>query len=166
MKTHFLQLPFLKLQFSRIAISVLALAAAIAAPLPAVAALGGDVASVQADQARMKAELRIQTGQAYTVHELHEAGGNVIKEFISPAGKVFAVTWSGRSIPDMRQLLGTYFDQFSQAVQTRARRLGRAPLNIHHNGLVVQSGGHMRTFSGRAYLSDKLPEGVSLDAIH
>ncbi|MGH9529740.1 MAG: DUF2844 domain-containing protein [Terriglobales bacterium] len=155
----------LQLQFGQVLIALLVSIATIAGAVPAFAALGGDVASVQADQAHMKAALQIQIGQAYTVHELHETHGNVVKEFVSPAGKVFAVSWSGRSIPDMRQLLGTYFDQFSQAAQTRVRRPGRAPLNIHQNGLVVQSGGHMRAFFGRAYLSDKLPEGVSLDAI-
>lgn len=133
--------------------------------LPAMAALGGNVSSVQQDQAQMKAALSIRTGQAYTVHELHQESGTVVKEFISPAGKVFAVSWSGPFIPDLRQLLGEYFDKFSQAAQTRARRPGRAPLMIEQDGLVVQSGGHMRAFTGRAYLTDKLPEGVSTDAI-
>ncbi len=140
-------------------------AGAIASPYRAVAALGGDVSSVQDDQQHMKAALRIQTGQAFTVHELHQDGGTVVKEFIAPTGKVFAVSWSGPFIPDLRQLLGTYFDQFSQAAQTRARRPGRAPLNIQQNGLVVQSGGHMRAFFGKAYLSDKLPETVTAEMI-
>ncbi len=97
-------------------------------PRPAFAALGGDVSSVQADQAHMNAQLRIQTGQAYTVHELHQTNGTVVKEFISPAGKVFAVSWSGAFMPDLRQLMGTYFGQFSQAVQTRRPASGtRAP---------------------------------------
>lgn len=138
---------------------------AIASPLPAVAALGGDVSSVQNDQAHMKAALSIQTGQAYTVHQLHQESGTVVKEFISPAGKVFAVSWSGPFIPDLRQLLGEYFDKYSQMVQTRVRRPGRAPLMIEQDGLVVQSSGHMRAFTGRAYLTDKLPEGVTTDAI-
>jgi len=133
--------------------------------LPAMAALGGDVSSVQEDQAHMKAALQIRTGQAYTVHELHQESGTVVKEFISPAGKVFAVSWSGPFIPDLRQLLGEYFDKFSQAAQTRAQRPGRTPLMIEQDGLVVQTGGHMRAFTGRAYLTDKLPEGVSTDAI-
>jgi Protein of unknown function (DUF2844) len=140
-------------------------AGAIAAPLPAVAALGGDVSSVQDDQQHMKAALRIQTGQAFTVHELHQESGTVVKEFIAPTGKVFAVSWSGPFIPDLRQLLGIYFDQFSQAAQTRVRRPGRAPLNIQRDGLVVQSGGHMRAFFGKAYLTDELPQTVRAEMI-
>jgi Protein of unknown function (DUF2844) len=134
-------------------------------PRPALAALGGDVSSVQADQAHMKAALRIQPGQTYTVHELHQTSGTVVKEFISPSGKVFAISWSGPFIPDLRQLMGTYFDQYSQAARTIVRRPGRAPLNIQQNGLVVQSGGHMRAFFGKAYLSDQLPQTVGPEMI-
>ena len=150
----------------QILVALFVVLGAVAAPVPVLAALGGDVGSVQADQEHMKAALQIKTGQAYTVHELHQSGGTVVKEFISPAGKVFAVSWSGPSVPDLRQLLGTYFDQFSQAVQTRARRVGRAPLNIQQNGLVVQSGGHMRAFFGKAYLADQLPQMVRPEMIH
>jgi hypothetical protein len=155
----------LKVRFWQILLPLLITAGGMIVPHPALAALGGDVSSVQADQAHMKAELRIQTGQAFTVHELHQTSGTVVKEFISPAGKVFAVSWSGSSMPDLRQLLGTYFDQFSQAAQSRARRRGRTPLNIQQNGLVVQSGGHMRAFFGKAYLSDELPQTVSPEMI-
>jgi hypothetical protein len=139
--------------------------AALIAPLSANAELGGDVASVQADQAHMKSALRIQTAQAYTVHELHETTGTVVKEFISPTGKVFAVTWSGPFIPDLRQLLGPYFDQYSQAAQTRVRHSRRSPLLIEEPGLVVQSGGHMRAFFGRAYLTSELPQTVRAEMI-
>jgi hypothetical protein len=156
---------FLKPGLNQILIGLLITIGAIARPLPAVAALGGDVSSIQDDQAHMKAALRIQTGQTFTVHELHQESGTVVKEFISPTGKVFAVAWHGPFIPELRQLLGTYFEQFSQAARTRARRVGRAPLYIQQNGLVVQSSGHMRAFSGRAYLTDQMPEGVTADAI-
>ena len=92
--------------------------------------------------------------------ELHQESGTVVKEFISPAGKVFAVSWSGPFIPDLRQLLGEYFDKFSQLAQTRARRPGRAPLMIEQDGLVVQSGGHnARIHRKKLYITDKLPEG-------
>ena len=156
---------FLRQRSCLIVTALLVTAVAIALPRSALAALGGDVSSVQADQAHMKAALQIQTGQAYTVHELHEESGTVVKEFISPSGKVFAVSWSGPFIPDLRQLFGEYFDQYSQAARTRVRRPGRAPLMIQQNGLVVQSGGHMRAFFGKAYLVDQLPETVRAEMI-
>jgi hypothetical protein len=165
MHCKFKYMKALKVRFWQILFPLLITAGVMIVPRPALAALGGDVSSVQADQAHMNAQLRIQTGQAYTVHELHQTNGTVVKEFISPAGKVFAVSWSGPFMPDLRQLMGTYFEQFSQAAQTRVRRPGRAPLNIQQNGLVVQSGGHMRAFFGKAYLSDQLPQSVGPEMI-
>ena len=89
-----------------------------------------------------------------------------MKEYVSPAGKVFAITWRGQVIPDMQQLLGTYFDQFAQAAQAqRESHVGRRPLNIQQPGLVVQSGGHMRGYFGRAYAPDMVPQGVNPDAL-
>ncbi len=155
----------LKLRNWQFFVALVFTATAILAPRHAMAALGGDVSSVQADQQHMKAALQITTAPAYTVHELHQDSGTVVKEFISPAGKVFAVSWNGPFTPDLHQVLGEYFEQFSQAVQTRARRPGHAPLNINQNGLVVQTGGHMRSYFGRAYLTAAMPETVRAEDI-
>jgi hypothetical protein len=134
-------------------------------PLPALAALGGDVSSVQEDQAQMKGTLKTTEAQAYTVHEI-TAAGNTVKEYVSPAGKVFAITWRGQFIPNMQQLLGTYFDQYAQAAKAqRESHPGHRPLNIQQPGLVVQNGGHMRSYVGRAYVPDMVPQGVNVDAL-
>jgi hypothetical protein len=134
-------------------------------PLPALAVLGGDVTSVQQDQAHMKGVLKTTQADAYAVHEIKVSVGTV-KEYVSPAGKVFAITWRGQVIPNMQQLLGTYFDQYAQAAKTqREGHVGHRPLNIHQPGLVFQSGGHMRAYSGRAYVPAMVPQGVSPDAL-
>ncbi len=135
-------------------------------PLPALASLGGDVTSVQADQARMQGSLRTSSGNSYTIHEIQAATGVVVKEYVSPTGKVFAVTWQGPFHPDLRQLLGTYFDQFTQAEQTQhAQRRGHGPVSIQQAGLVVQMSGHMRSFSGKAYVPQMLPAGIHAEDI-
>jgi hypothetical protein len=36
---------------------------------------------------------------------------------------------------------------------------------VHQSGLVVETGGHMGAFVGRAYLPQALPQGVSADDI-
>jgi hypothetical protein len=137
----------------------------LALPLPALAALGGDVTSVHADQAHMKGSLKTTAREAYAVHEIKTSVGTV-KEYVSPAGKVFAITWRGQLIPDMQQLLGTYFDQYTQAAKAqREGHVGRRPLNIQQPGLVFQNGGHMRSYFGRAYVPELVPQGVSLDAL-
>lgn len=83
-----------------------------------------------------------------------------MREFASPTGHIFAVTWQGAAFPDLKQLLGSHFEEFQQAVASQNRGGGHAPLIVHLPGLVVEMGGHMRAFTGRAYLPDKLPSGV------
>jgi Protein of unknown function (DUF2844) len=132
---------------------------------PALAGLGEDASSVQADQAQMLGSLRSTQIQSYAVHEIHGATGTTVREYVS-GGKVFAVSWQGPWPPDMRQILASYFDQYQQAAQTQvSSRAGRGPLRIEQPGLVVQSGGHMRSFAGRAYIPEMLPPEVSGEAI-
>ena len=132
----------------------------------AFAALGGDATSVQVDQARMKGSLRSVQKESYAVHEITTSTGTLVREYVSPAGKVFGVAWQGAFVPDLQQLLGTYFEQYSQAAkEQRANHVGRRPLYIQKSGLVVQTGGHMRSYVGRAYVPEMLPQGVTADAI-
>jgi hypothetical protein len=138
----------------------------LAFSISASAELGGDVASVQNDQARMKATLKVTEAQAYTVQEITSPEGTVVKEFVSPAGKVFAVVWKGHFMPDLQQLLGTYFVQFSQAAQSQqASHRARRVLSINEPGLVVQSAGRMRSYHGRAYVPEMIPQGVGPEVI-
>jgi hypothetical protein len=135
-------------------------------PFPALASLGGDVTTVQADQAKMQGSLRTSSNNAYTLHEIQSSTGVAVKEYVSTSGKVFAVTWQGPFHPDLRQLLGTYFDQFEQAEQAqRAQRRGHGPVLIQQAGLVVQISGHMRAFVGKAYVPQMLPAGVHAEDI-
>jgi Protein of unknown function (DUF2844) len=138
----------------------------LALPFTLSASLGGDVTSVQEDRAKMQGTLQTTSNDSYTVHEIEAATGIAVKEYVSPAGKVFAVTWKGPFHPDLRQLLGTYFDQYSQAVQAqRAQRHGHGPLLIQQAGLVVQVTGHLRSFLGKAYVPQMLPAGVRAEDI-
>jgi len=133
----------------------------IAAATPAWASLGGDTASIQADQLHMRGSRTMRAAESFTVHEIQAATGTVVREYISANGKVFGVAWQGPWIPDMRQLLGSYFDQYAQANQAqRGARMRRGPILINQPGLVVQIGGHPRAFTGRAYVPEMLPSGV------
>lgn len=138
----------------------------ISLTFPAFAALGGDVSSVQADQAHLKAKLKTTVSPAYTLHEIKTPTGNIVREFVAPNGKVFAVAWQGPSMPPMQQILGSYFQQFSDGAQAHhAAHVGRRPLSIQQPGLVVQSSGHPRGFVGRAYVPGMLPAGVTENEI-
>jgi 3D (Asp-Asp-Asp) domain-containing protein len=138
----------------------------LALPLPALAALGGDATSVQEDLAQMKGTLKTTEATAYTTHEITAPGKTVIKEYVSPEGKVFAIAWSGQVIPNMQQLLGTYFGRFAQAAKTqREKQLGHRPVSIQQSDFVFQNGGHMRSYVGRAYVPGMVPQGVNVDAL-
>ena len=137
--------------------------AMLVVPLSAWATLGENVSSVQADQTRMNATLRSDAAAKYTVFELQTPSGTVVREYVSPANTVFAVAWEGPSLPDLRQLLGTYFSQYVDSANTQGR--GTGPRVIQQPGLVVYAGGRMGGFTGRAYVPPSVPEGVSVEEI-
>jgi len=140
--------------------------AILALPFSLRASLGGDATSVQADREKMQGTLKSTSGDTFTLHEIQASTGVAVKEYVSPAGKVFAVSWQGPTHPDLRQLLGAYFEQYMQAVQAeRARRRGHGPLRIEQAGLVVELGGHMRSYRGRVYVPQMLPAGVRAEDI-
>lgn len=135
---------------------------AVSAAWPARASLGGTQASVETDRLKVGATLRVVPSAAFSVHELQTPSGTVVREFVSPAGIVFGVAWQGPSMPDLRQVLGTYFDRYVEATATRK---ARGPVAVEQPGLVVQSAGHLRAFVGRAYIPEALPQGVTAEAI-
>lgn len=149
--------------------TLLTIAAALltlAVPFSTQASLGGDLTSVHADQAKWQATLHSTASGAYTVEEVKAPTGVVVREYVSSAGKVFAVAWQGPIRPDLEQLLGSYFQAFQQAVQTqKPTRLRRAPLLINQSGLVLEMGGHMRFLVGRAYVPGLVPANVRMEEI-
>jgi hypothetical protein len=149
------------------AVTTATVALLVMLPSPAIASLGGDQPTVDADRSRSQsALLRIARSDTYTLHEMQSPTGVVVREYMTSNGKVFAVAWNGPWMPDLRQLLGPYFDRYQQDVQRRRQeRRGRGPLTIENTDFIVQSGGHPRAFSGRAWLPGMMPAGVQLDSI-
>jgi hypothetical protein len=142
----------------------LALAATLAAP-PARAALGEAEASVAQDREALAAVARGTTDHGgYSVHEL-ERGGTTIREYVSPQGVVFAVTWSGLANPDLRTLLGGYAAEYERAAAGSPKVKGRRSRRVAAPHVVVDAWGHMRDRHGRAYVPELVPPGVSLDEI-
>lgn len=136
-------------------------------PSSTLAALGGNVASVDADRVHAEGALtRIVRTDAYALHEMRSATGTMIREYVNSSGTVFAVAWEGPWLPDLRQVLGDHFDRYQSAMLARQRaRKGRGSIVIDEPGLVVQMSGHPRAFSGRAYMPALMPQGVQLDAV-
>jgi hypothetical protein len=140
---------------------LMVVAGALVTPPPGWASLGQDVASVEDDRAQMQGSRSIIAAENYTIHEIQAPTGTVVREFALPDGTVFAIAWQGPFIPNLRQLLSTYFEAFSQAAQTqKAHRPGHGPLLVQTPDLVVEAGGHMRAFFGRAYIPQLLPPKI------
>jgi hypothetical protein len=133
----------------------------LAVSLPALASLGGDAASVQNDCEQVKGTLQIRQEISYLIYEIKVPGNTDIREYLSGEGKVFGVSWQGPFIPDLQQLFGPYFRRYSDAMHAeRAKYMGRRPLNIHEPELVIETSGHMRSYSGRAYDPQLIPPNV------
>lgn len=144
----------------------LALVIGLFAPAAANASLGGDITSVRADNIRMQGTLRSTTNGVYTIQEVKAPTGVSVREYVSSNGKVFAVAWQGPVRPDLKQVLGTYFDAWKAALQaSNSRRPFRGPLVVRQAGLVVEMGGHMRWLVGRAYIPEMVPPQVQLKEI-
>lgn len=132
-------------------------------PLPVLAALGEGPTSSIGGRAQAQATVQAGPGERYTVHQVVMPSGTVVREYVSPSGTVFGVAWRGPAMPDLRQLLGQYFEPYANAVS--AKRRGHGPVTVEQPQLVVRSGGHMRSFVGTAYLPASLPQGVSPEEI-
>ncbi len=131
--------------------------------IPAFCTLGEDVSSIASDQAHMKSSIRVLVTSSYSVHEMRTPAGTTVRQFVSPGGTVFAITWQGFS-PDLQQLLGNYFSEYLAAASSQHSRRGRGVF-VDTGDLVVETGGHMRFVAGRAFLRSKLPQGVDADAL-
>jgi hypothetical protein len=132
-------------------------------PCIAAAALGEPEASVQTDALQLHGSINVTEHSGFRLHELQLPSGTKVREFAAADGKVFAVAWNGPAPPNLRQMLGSFFDSFVTAA--RPKRTDHRHLQVKTPDLVVQSGGHMRAFAGRAYLPAAVPSGVDLGEV-
>jgi hypothetical protein len=127
-------------------------------------ALGEPESSVGADQQILRGQVREEVRQGYRLHQITEANGAIVREYVSPAGKVFGVSWQGPYVPMMKQLLGSYFTYLQQYAQAQTGRRG-GPLVIQKDNFVFTSSGHMRSYRGRAYVPSLLPTNLSPEVV-
>lgn len=134
---------------------------------PSWAVLGGDTATIQADQTRMRAQRQaLAPVLGGSVHELRMADGSSIRQFVNAQGVVYAVAWSTRLKPDFAQMLGRHAAEFDAGVASSPRMAGLQRRAVVDRGdLVVDSAGRPGAFVGRAWLKSLLPAGTRADAI-
>ncbi len=129
------------------------------APTFAFAALGRQAESTDVDQKVLHARKSIRPGAAFTVHELELPSGTVVREFVGPGGRVFAVAWRGPTLPDLKQIFGddNLRAFLSSPPEQRAPRKSRT---VRQQGIVVHSAGSGRFFTGFAYIPSLMPRAV------
>jgi len=129
------------------------------------ATLGELAVSIQSDREALSATQRgtkVQNG--FTVQEI-QSGSTTVREYISPAGVVFGVAWNGLVRPDLTQLLGSYSNEYHEALHRIPHNRGRSPVDVKTSRVMVQQWGHMRNLQGRAYVPSLIPPGVGVDEI-
>ncbi|MDB5947275.1 MAG: hypothetical protein JWQ33_2301 [Ramlibacter sp.] len=97
-------------------------------------------------------------GPDYTELKTTLDSGTEVREYLTVDGRVFAVSWAGPSLPDLRAILGPHFQTLLN--HERLRRPGaRSPLHVQQDGVVIFMAGRMGAFEGRAWLPALLPTG-------
>jgi hypothetical protein len=103
---------------------------------------------------------------AYAIHEMHTANQGVIREFVSPEGKVFAVAYHGQLLGESNALLGSYAPQIGRALAgSRAGKHRGGPVSVQLPGLVYEASGHMRSYVVHAYVTESVPQGVKVEEL-
>jgi Protein of unknown function (DUF2844) len=100
----------------------------------------------------------------YVTRDTTLAAGTHVREFVSGSGVVFAVTWDGPFLPDLKALLGKYFATMG-AESAKVPRAGRSHMAIDLPEVVINSGGHMRAFEGSAWIPAEFPAGFTADDV-
>jgi Protein of unknown function (DUF2844) len=126
-------------------------------------ALGSDAASVLADGASMHVGIQSELRPQYEVLTISTAAGISVREYLNQDGIVFAVNWSGPVPADLQQLLGAHFATYAAAVAAVAHPGIHRSLRLESSGLIVELGGHLRAYSGRAYLAALIPSGLTAE---
>ncbi len=128
-------------------------------PRIARAALGGGAESVESDRVSMNSLTRPSPAGTLQKKELQLPSGTVVTEYLGSDGSVYAVTWKGPTLPDLHQILGSYFAHYQEAARQPVVR--HRLVRVDTPELVIESSGKMRAFAGRAWLPVRLPTGVT-----
>ena len=131
----------------------------------AYAALGAAPSNFGATQPARLSAHRLEAASSaaasnYTVNETTLDSGTVVREYVAASGAVFAVSWNGPAIPDLRTLLGAHFDTMVRQAAKRPHA-GHSQFTLNQSDVVIESGGHMRAYVGRAWIPDQLPAGFA-----
>ncbi|MXN73972.1 DUF2844 domain-containing protein [Burkholderia sp. 4701] len=103
----------------------------------------------------------------YSIKETMLPDGAAVREYINRTGSVFAIAWHGPRAPDLAMLLGDYFPQYLKGAAAQYKAMPSLSfVVVKQPGLVVSTGGRIGDFSGRAWIPQALPAGVTPRDLH
>ena len=91
--------------------------------------------------------------------------GTELHEYVNSKGIVFAVSWQGPYMPDLKEMLGSRFQDLLDHVRTQSGG-ARSQVRLQRDDLVIFSGGRPGAFEGRAWIPALLPAGFDTGAIN
>jgi hypothetical protein len=141
-------------------ISTALILSALLIPSISRAELGGNAASVLAEQKEFGSLLTTDTKNGTTVYIQTLASGTILKEFLSSTGVVYAVSWSGPSLPNLQIILGSYFKNYLAALKQSRGSIFSTTENV-----VIQSSGMMGAFQGFAFLPKQAPSDFTTSSL-
>ena len=128
------------------------------------AGLGERAESVVRDHATLHGTaLRVTPMSNYEVHEITPEHGGRVREYVSPEGQVFATTWSGPVMPDLKVVLAAHYPDYLAGAQ--ARRASHHVLSVATAGMVLRIVKLPRGIAGSAHVPALVPPGVSVQDI-
>jgi len=149
--------------WTRVVSSLLALLI-IAMPAAAHAGLGDTIAGPEQAQADGLAPSSSQAD--FAVYASTEPLSEVtVHQYVATASsRVFAVDWTGPRMPDLKSLLGDYFDAY-QAARSNAPRRSLHTLAIETPELVMYANGPNGNIRGRAWAPALVPANLDAAAV-
>ena len=129
------------------------------------AGLGDDVKKVNEDKMNLQSKsLKITSKENFSVYEI-EAPEYKIREYVSSDKKVFAVAWSGLSHPELKQVLSSYYDEYTSVAQKQKRTHGQRFRVVKSKNVTLVISGHIRNLKGKVFLHSNLPRGLAAHEI-
>ena len=110
-----------------------------------------------------EAKASTATGQAGVgaVREVDGVSGVTLTEYVNADNQVFAVAWSSNRIPDLKNVFGSYFDEYSNAWNHR-HSLGLHTVHLETPNLTVDVSGVNGRSHGLVWVPSLVPPGVAM----
>lgn len=131
----------------------------------AFADLGGNESKINDEEKEFKAISHTKKNMTgYSVHEL-TMDGTLVKEYVTPSGTIFAVSWRGMRAPNLKTLFGGVYAEYESERSKVKLEKGNRHVQVSTGNIVVHHGGQMRDMHGFAYVPSAVPPGVNIDQL-